>query len=194
MSRRAPWLTLVLSWLITGVFFLVPNFRDGLLDNATPVLLLYLEALLEPFYRVEPYLPWLALHLALTVAVTVVVEVVRRRMTPAHFARAGAVVAGLLVGAAGWSIHEFWPTGVFFDASTIYYDVGDLVGSRADAPVRFPSAGDVAAAAYGDSETRSEYRFPYYIGSPTDTQTFIAWGTWPEHYRLRKALEALRAE
>lgn len=192
MRARVPWLTLVLSWLVVGVFLLVPVYRGGYLDDATPVLLLELVSPFAPWHLLLPWMPWIALHLALTLAATILAQLARRRLMPAHFAGALAVVAGLFVGVVGLAIHEYWPNGVFFDGMTIHYDVGDLVGPQAGAPIRFESASDVAAAVYGDRETRNEYRLPYYIGCPQETQTILAYGTWPEHYRLHKALEAMR--
>ena len=187
-----PWLGFTVSWLVVGLVLLIPSYRDGHLYNAAPVLLAYLMLLFDTTGHVARYLPWIGLHLALASALTAIGWGVRLRFGAAPFTRSVVVASGLLVGLLGWAVYSYWPDGVYFDATTIRYDVSEFVGSSPDGPRRFETPDDFAARVFESGAQRGEHYLPHYIGNPAGSNELIVWGTWPEHYRLRGELEALR--
>lgn len=191
--KRLPWLGFTVSWLAVGLVLLVPRFQDGYLYNAAPILLAYVVLPFEPS-RVADFLPWLGLHVALALALTAIGWGLRLRCGPARFGQAAAIVGGLFVGFLGWSVHRFWPDGIFFDAHTIYYDVSEFVEAAPGKPPSFGTPHDLAMRVFKGSGQRSEHYLPHYIGNPQGTNQLIVWGTWPEHHRFRTELKALLVE
>jgi len=188
-QRCPPWLTFVITWLLLGLVVLVPLFRDGYLSNAWPVLLGYLSVVLGDTHVVPRLLPWAAVHTLCALVLTVGVVVVRPRVARKGWVASAALGSGLFVGLVGWALHECWPDGLYFDAHTTYYDVGDLVESAPAKAAGMSSAADLARYVF---EQGAQDHLPYYIGTISGSTTIIAWGFWPEHRRLRKALEAFR--
>ena len=188
-QRCPPWLTFVITWLSLGLVVLVPRFDDGYLSNAWPVLVGYLSVVLGDTHVVPLLLPWAALHTLFALVVTMGIVVVRPLIASRRWVAAAALSIGMFVGLVGWALHECWPDGLYFDAHTTYYDVGNLVRSAPAKAAGLSSAADLAKYVF---EQGAEHHLPYYIGTISGSTTIIAWGFWPEHRRLRKALEAFR--
>jgi hypothetical protein len=135
--------------------------------------------------------PWLAAHLLASLVLALLLVRLRRRLGARRFRMAIVASAGLLVCAGAWLVHTCWPDKIFFDASTIDYDVADLVEPARGA--RFPDADAVAARIREDSAGEGEHDLAEIVWV-SDKPTIIAWGTWIEHYRLRRELARIRAD
>ncbi|HEX5012116.1 MAG TPA: hypothetical protein VFY71_17145 [Planctomycetota bacterium] len=180
---------MAISWLLLSLLPVAPTFQDGALSNLSPVILGWLAALMDeaPSFVV----PWLVAHLLASLALALLLVRLRRRLGARQFRIATVASAVLLVCAGAWLVHTCWPDKIFFDASTIDYDVTDLVEPAPGA--RFPDADAVAAWVRDHAADRYPDSLGYVVWV-ADKPTIIVWGTWIEHYRLRRELASLRAD
>jgi hypothetical protein len=195
LRRTRRWPTFLVVWLLLSLFPFVPSFHGDLLVNTGPLIALYADLLAAPSRFSVGWLAWFAGHAALAAALTALVSAIRARRRNRRVI-AGVVIAGVLcIGGAAWIVHVCWPDGIFFDASNVYYDVSDLVDSRTMAATSAPfaSADDLATCLKQRLSHGGEHDGPDLILGCLDRPVVIAWGSWPEHYRLRRELEALRA-
>jgi hypothetical protein len=139
-------------------------------------------------------LPWVCAHLGVSLSITALLGVLRRRAGARRFrlAVSWSAVAALVLGI--WLVRVCWPAGIFFDASNVYYDVSDLVQSPTSPNAPFGDAEAVAKHVRNRTAPFGKHHVPDRIVGLLDTPTIVAWGTWPEHYRLRRKLEAVRRE
>jgi hypothetical protein len=185
------WGAFLACWALLALVPAAPSYQDGVLSNLSPVGFFYL-ALSTPAQ--VPALAWLVLvlHLATSFALMLVVGMARRRLGVKRFRVALAGTAIVSVLGAVWLVRTCWPGGVFFDASTIYYDVSDLVQSPSQPDAPFPSADAVASCVRECTSGAGKHYVPCILVGIVGRPTVIAWGTWTEHYRFRRELAALR--
>ena len=191
-SRRFFWIAFAASCVLLALLPVAPSVQDGALSNLSPVILGWLVLVMEPSAAPAFLALWLGAHLLASFALALLIVQVRRRIGARRFRRA-AVASVVLVACGGaWLVHECWPDKIFFDASNIDYDVSDLVEPSQGA--RFPDAEAVAASIRDGTAGKGPHYIPDRVMGVADEPRIIAWGSWPEHFRLRRELAKLRQD
>ena len=194
-SRAFFWGAFASAWVVLGLLPVAPSFQDGALSNLSPAILGWIAVAVDPSVavgagaRVTVGL-WLVAHLLASWLLAVALVRARRRLGAQPFRRRALAGTALVVCGGAMLVHVCWPDKIFFDAHVIYYDVSDLIRAGTDA--RFHDSEAIASLVRQHAAGRGPHYLPDTVVGAANEPTIIAWGSWIEHYQLRRELAALR--
>ena len=194
-SRAFFWGAFAASWIVLGLLPVAPTFQDGALSNLSPAILGWVAVAVDPLGAVGAHAAvtvglWLVAHLLASWLLALALVRARRRLGSHRFRRRALAGVALLVCGGAMLVHECWPDRIFFDASNVDYDVSDLV--QPTPGTRFADAEAVAASIRSSTASKGPHFIPDVVVGVMDQPRIIAWGSWPEHARLRRELGRLR--
>jgi len=182
-------------WVLLAWVPVVPIYHGAFLGAVAPLAGLYFilalgSSLVAPLVA----LSWFAGHLLATAVLTVCASWARRRWRSTSYRAAVATCAVAYLVGAGWVINECRRGGRFFDSGGVYHDVSALVRSQQNPSGQFASAQDVADRVEQRCATYGDGYGPRIVAGIEPSQSVLATGTWPQHWRLDHELEQLRGE